>query len=158
MSQPTRDHFAAVDLELISAALGLELTTDLPIIRMREAIIKTATVMKKPERAEIPEVIWGMIDTLFPDTGILTMCPHTPAAVNGSAGFSISVTDLVVTILPSTQAPAAFMAALEQRERYRRWAEIHQPAIVIHASLIRVTSSIFQDLDAAFIKQVFMDF
>ena len=150
------DSFAAVDLSLIGAALGLELTSDLSMDRMQSAVQNTLAGMTKAERAAIPEPVWGMMDGMFPSAKLLNHCQIAPrsGSENGSAAFSIHRDGQTVVILPNRQTPTALMTGLEAKPRFIHWKSVHKPSILVSSTTIRITCQILAGLDAAFIKKI----
>ena len=150
------DSFAAVDLSLIGAALGLELTPDLSMDRMQSAVQNTLAGMTKAERATIPELVWGMMDGMFPSAKLLNHCQIAPksGAENGSAAFSVQKDGQTVVVLPNRQTPGVLMAGLEAKPRFAHWKAMHKPSILVSSTTIRLTCQALAGLDAAFIKKI----
>ena len=123
-------HWLSVDYEAISAALEIEINTEMSPLVITKVVSARLSEMSKTEREDIPSFIWECLGALDV-TGLGKFSNHHPDnARNNLVPFNIrKVSGDTVVLQARGIDVGVFMAELGKQPRWELWCSVHQPKV-----------------------------
>lgn len=122
-------HWLSVDYEAISAALEIEINTEMSPLVISKVLTGRLSEMSKTEREDIPAFVWECISALDV-TGTGNFEQFHPNARTTLLPFTVRKTDAKTVVLqPKGIEVKDMMAELGRQARWERWCRVHRPEV-----------------------------
>lgn len=135
------EHWLALDFESISAALDVELNSDLSPLIVRKVIQKRIAEMTSEEKHEIPRFIWEFIDALLPKQG---KAETVEPVEEKTSDFNFSVNrvkpSVVDLVLQGGTKAKEFLDQVKDTPNWQSWKEASEVSVKTKDNIVRVKS------------------
>lgn len=160
--QENAQHWLEIDYESVSAALDIEINTEMSPLVIRRVVEGRLKEMTKAELDEVPTFVWEYLDALDV-TGLGNFLQFHPNNKTATASLPFKVRKMsaeTIMLSPNKIEMQTLLKELGSQPRWELWCSTHSPEIVLDIANggVRVSSKELAPWSERDIEEIILSF